>query len=282
MIKADNMILVLGSKGMLGWQLMKLFGNNAIGWDRDDVDVLNNEKLKSKIQNLQPEAIINCAAYNDVDGAEIYQRTAFQLNAETPKILSDLCNSLDIPLVHFSTNYVFDGEKGAYSESDTPNPQSVYAKSKFQGELNVIGRCKKYYLVRTSVIFGPKGQSKASKKSFVELMLKTAKEQSQIRAVEDQKYSLSYSVDLAKAVKTLFDDKKAFGVYHIINSGEASWFDFAKEIFLILKKNVNVLPVSSKEFARKAVLPAKSVLINNKLKKLRPWREALREYLINL
>ncbi len=279
----DGKVLILGSKGMLGGQLTQVFGEAAIGWDRDAVNVADLNQLSSKLTAISGKltAIINCVAYNDVDGAEINQDLAFALNAEVPKNLAGICRQLNIPLVHFSTNYVFDGEKEEYLESDEPNPQSVYAKSKFQGEQYLISGCQKYYLIRTAVLFGPKGQSGASKKSFVELMLAKAAENQPIKAVNDLINSLTYVVDLSLAVKLLLGQDKAYGIYHITNSGQASWYEFAKEIFALKNIQADLAPVSIVDFPRKAPVPKKAVLLNTKLPSLRPWQVALKEFLEN-
>jgi dTDP-4-dehydrorhamnose reductase len=288
-------VLILGAKGMLGGQLMKRFAD-PLGWDRQDVDVLDFEALKKKILALPftPEAIINCVAYNDVDKAEDDQKTAFALNAEFVGKLAEFTKQLDIPLVHFSSNYVFDGQKGEYLESDTPNPLSVYGQSKYGGEKMLAQNADKFYLIRTAVLFGPKGESEASKKSFVDLMLQlsetphqsspgsfgTGQKNVNIKAVNDEINSLTLVTDLADAVKFIVEEKKPYGIYHITNSGSASWYDFAKEIFAAMQKNINLIPVSSSEFPRQAKRPKKAVLLNTKLYKLQPWPDALREYLV--
>lgn len=272
-------ILILGSQGMLGQQLMKVFGNAAIGWDRSDVDATEVENLRLKIKDLSPMVVINCVAYNDVDGAEEHQDLAFKLNGEVPGNLAKICKGLDIILIHFSTNYVFDGEKGEYSEIDKPNPSSVYAKSKYQGELAVQNNCQKYYLVRTAVIFGPPGKSELSKKSFIHKILDVAEKQKEIIAVNDQISSVTYSPDLAMQVKLLLEQQKPFGIYHIVNSGRASWYDLVKETFAIKNIKVDLRPVTSVEYPRKAKVPMKSVLINTKLQPLPPWQEALQKFL---
>lgn len=274
-----NKIVVLGAKGMLGGELMKVFGNGAVGWDRGEADITEFENLKFKIQNLKPAAVINCAAFNDVDTAETRQDLVFRLNAEAVKNLAKISEGLNIPLVHFSTNYVFDGEKGEYTESDQPNPQSAYAKSKYQGELELRKNCKKYYLIRTAVLFGPKGESGASKKSFVELILDKSAKNDTIKAVYDQVNSVTYAKDLAAAVKQLLDKNYPYGIYHLANSGRASWYDFAREIFHITGKDAKIIPVASSEFPRPAPRPQKSVLANTKFPALRPWQEALKEFL---
>ncbi len=272
-------VLILGSKGMLGAELMRVFGNETVGWDRSDVDVAQVESLKLKVESLRPEIIINCVAYNDVDGAEENAGTAFKLNAEVPKNLASICNDLNISLIHFSTNYVFDGQQGEYKEEDEPSPLSVYAKSKHQGEQEIIKHCQKYYIIRTAVLFGLKGQSEMSKKSFVDLMLDLSRKTDTIKAVNNEVNSLTYVKDLAENVKLLTVQNNPFGIYHITNSGSASWYDLAKEIFKTVGKKINLVPVPSTDFPRKAMRPARSVLINTKLLSIRPWQEALLEFL---
>lgn len=264
---------------MLGCQLMKVFKDTAVGWDREDVDATDFENLKYKILNLKPAVVINCVAYNDVDGAEEKKDLAFLLNVQVPENLAKICAELSIPLVHFSSNYVFDDAVGEHKEIDVPSPKSVYAQSKYQGELKIAKNVEKYYIIRTALLFGPKGESELSKKSFVDIMLGLAEKSDTIKAVSDEINSLTYVVDLAAAVAVLLNDNRAFGTYHITNSGSASWYDFAKEIFAITGKSINLISVPSTEFPRKALRPKKSVLINTKFHTMRPWQEALREFL---
>ncbi len=264
---------------MLGGQLIKVFGSSAVGWDRRDADVTQAESLKLKVESLKPSVILNCVAYNDVDGAETHQGNAYKINSEAVGNLAAITRQLDIPLAHFSTNYVFNGAKGEYLESDPPDPISVYAQSKYQGELAIAANCEKFYIIRAAVLFGPKGESRLSKKSFVDLMLDLSKKNDTIKAVSDEVYSLTYAPDLALAVKGLLQNHRPFGIYHITNSGSSSWYDFAKEIFAIQHDGIKVVPVPSSEFPRTAKRPAHAVLLNSKLPKLRPWQEALKEYL---
>ncbi len=272
-------VLILGSRGMLGGELLKVFGSDAIGWDREDVDVTQVESLKLKVESLKPSAIINCVAYNDVEAAEEKVSIANLLNSEVPGNLAIICKDLNIPLVHFSTNYVFDGEQGEYTELDTPNPQSIYAKSKYLGEMAVSENCEKFYIVRTSVLFGKMGESALAKKSFVDLMLEKSNIVDTIKVVNDEINSVTYAADLALAVKVLLSQQFDFGIYHLTNLGSASWYDFAKEIFSIANKKITLIPVSSTEFPRKARRPKKSVLLNTKFIEFRPWQEALNEFL---
>lgn len=275
-------VLILGSKGMLGGQLMKLFPEST-GWDREDIDVTMFDYFSAKVKSLSPKpaAIINCVAFNDVDGAEAKKDLAFALNAEFAGKLAGLASQLDIPVVHFSTNYVFDGDKGEYSEEDRPLPLSVYGQTKYEGERLFQKHAGKHYLVRTAVLFGPKGESDASKKSFVDLMLTLGETSHEIKAVKDEVNSVTYAPDLAVAVKRLLEENYPYGIYHVTNEGSASWYNFAHEIFSIIRKPMNILPVPSSHFKRPAQRPLKAVLLNTKFPKLRPWQEALKEYLLN-
>ncbi len=273
-------ILILGSQGLLGGEFKRTF-SRALGWDRKEIDISEAESLENKILALgqKPAAIINCAAYNNVDGAEKEKDKAFLINATAVGNLAKVCGKLDILLVHFSTNYVFDGEKGEYAEIDQPNPISVYGQSKYEGEKLLEANCLRYYLIRTSVLFGQEAESPYAKKSFIEVMLGLSEKTATIKAVNDETNSLTYAADLAKAVEDLIVKKFSYGIYHIINSGQASWYDFAREIFSISGKKINLVPVKSTEFLRQAKRPKKAVLLNTKLPPLRSWQEALKEYL---
>jgi dTDP-4-dehydrorhamnose reductase len=273
-------VLILGARGMLGSQLRQLYAK-AVAWDREDVDVTDFPALRASILGLGfvPTAIINCVAFNDVDGAQERPAQALALNGDYVRDLARLTAEIGSTLVHYSTNYVFDGLQGEYREDDLPSPLSVYGQSKLSGEQMVAEHARRYYLIRTAVIFGPKGASDLSKKSFVELMLDLAARTDTIRAVSDEVNSVTYAPDLAAGTRRLLEQAPASGIYHLTNSGGVSWYEFAREIFRIAGKQVTVLPVPSTHFPRKAQRPAKAVLINTKLPPLRPWQDALAEFL---
>jgi len=273
-------VLILGCKGTLGGQLMKLYPE-ATGWDREDVDVLDFPALRARVAGLSsaPGAIINCVAFNDVDGAEDRPHQAYALNAEFPGRLAQFTGELGIPLVHYSTNYVFDGDRGEYVETDRPAPLSAYGRSKRDGEERIAEAAAHCYIVRTAVIFGPKGESDLSKKSFVDLMRDLSAKRDTIEAVSDEINSITYAPDLAAGTRDLLERLPAPGIYHLTNRGSASWFDLAGEIFRIGGKTINLLPVPSTRFPRKALRPAKAILHNTRLPELRPWQEALAEFL---
>jgi dTDP-4-dehydrorhamnose reductase len=273
-------VLVLGAKGTLGGQLMRLYPE-ATAWDREDVDVLDSSALEARLDDLPslPLAVVNCVAFNDVDGAEDRPEQAFALNAEFPGRLAQWTKEKGVPLVHYSTNYVFDGARGEYRESDTPAPLSAYGRSKWRGEQLVAQHGGQWYVVRTAVIFGPKGESELSKKSFVDIMLELAAKRDTIEAVADEVNSVTYAADLAAGTRALLEAAPPSGIYHVTNSGNASWFDFAREIYRIKGKSTTVLPVPSNRFPRKAKRPARAILLNTQLPPLRPWQEALADFL---
>ena len=274
-------VLVLGAKGTLGTQLMRVLPG-AIGWDREEADVLDAPGLEARLDGLshRPGAVIDCVAFNDVDGAEDHPAQAFALNAEFPGRLARWTAAHDVPLVHYSTNYVFDGECGEYAEGDAPAPLSVYGQSKRRGEELVLEAGGPCYVVRTAVIFGPKGYSDLSKKSFVEIMLQLAATRDSVEAVADEVNSVTYAPDLAGATRDLLAAAPPPGIYHATNQGAASWFDMAGEIFRVTGQNVILKPVPSTRFPRKAKRPARAVLMNSKLPPLRPWQHALTEFLV--
>lgn len=274
----NGRVLILGAKGMLGGALRAL-DPGAVAWDREDVDVTQAEAFHARVADLRPKAIVNCVAFNDVDGAEDRPETAYALNAAFPERLGALAADLDVPLVHYSTNYVFDGEKGTYAEYDAPNPLSVYAQSKREGEARVLASGARVYVLRTAVIFGRKGESEISKKSFIELILDLAKTRGTLSVVNDEINSITYAPDLAAATHMVLDTGLAPGLYHATNSGAASWFDLASEVFRIRQVKIHVEPVSSARFPRKARRPAKAVLLNTKYTPLRPWQQAVAAFL---
>ncbi|MDE2311835.1 MAG: dTDP-4-dehydrorhamnose reductase [Patescibacteria group bacterium] len=276
------MILILGAQGMLGGEFRRTF-SRALGWDRAELDLAQAENLEERIRGLGEKvtAVINCAAYNNVDAAEQHKELAFAINAEAVGKIAAVCKKLDVPFLHFSTNYVFDGEKGEYREADQPNPLSIYAQSKFEGEKLLQKNCDKYYLIRTSVLFGHEAQSEFAKKSFIEIMLELSQKTGTIKAVNDEINSLTYVSDLAKTVELLITKKYPYGIYHVVNSGEASWYDLAKEIFSATDKKINLVPVPASEFPRPARRPKRAVLLNTKLPALRSWQAALHEFLKN-
>ncbi len=267
---------------MLGQEIKKVFKKEeTICWDKNEIDITKAEETNKKISDLKPALIINCAAYNAVDKCEENPKVANEINGYAPDNLAKTARSLNIPLVHFSSGYVFDGEKNdGYKEDDEPNPISKYAKSKLLGEQKIQKNTDEAYIIRTNLLFGQPALSSAGKKSFIEIMLNLAKEKDSIDAVSDEISNPTYARDLAAAVFELITKKYPFGIYHLINNGSASWYDFAKEIFKIKNIDIEVKPVNSDKFPRPAKRPKNSSLINTKFPPLRNWQDALREYLL--
>lgn len=276
-------ILIIGAKGMLGQELAKVFQkDNPLLWDRKEIDIANKKEVRQKIGDLKPNLVINAAAYNDVDGAEKNRDLANKINGLAVGHLSKIINAFRGILVHYSTDYVFKGDKKeGYQESDQPEPQSAYARSKYLGEQELQANTDRFYLIRLSRLFGKPAISEVAKKSFVDLMLELAKTKKEINVVNEELSSPTYAPDLAQRTKEIIDWQKPFGVYHASNSGACTWFDFAKEIFTIKKINVKLNPVPASFFPRPAVRPKYSILINTKLPAMRSWQNALKEFIVN-
>lgn len=275
-------ILITGAKGMLGQALLETFseGNDILARTRDEIDLTHMGDLGSKVKELKPDLIINAAAYNNVDKAEEESEIANAVNGYAPGNLAAMCKELDIPFVHYSTDYVFDGtKKEGYVETDEPHPISAYGRSKFLGEREVQKNGAKFYIIRLSKLFGKEPTSAGGKKSFVKLMLDLAKTKTELEVVNEEISCPTYSVDLARTSKYLLDHDLPYGIYHGVNLGGATWFEFAAEIFKIAELNVKLTPVPASRFARPAQRPAYGVLLNTKLPPARPWQEALREHL---
>jgi dTDP-4-dehydrorhamnose reductase len=272
-------ILILGAKGSLGQTFVDLYHDQEVtAWDRDELDITQEQVVSSKVKGLMPELIINCAAYNAVDKAEEDRASAEVLNGLAVSYIAIAASEVGATLVHFSTAYVFDGKnREGYNEDDLPHPLSVYGQSKLMGEMEATEKCEKLYIVRTTWLYGR--DSTTGKPSFVDLMLKLANEGKEIKGITDEYGQPTYVVDLAGATRALVEEKKSFGIYHFTNQGVASWYDWAKEIFKIKNIKANLVEGKMSDFVRAAGRPQYGVLNNTKFIQLRPWHEALEEYL---
>jgi len=277
-------ILIPGANGMLGHALTAVLSkqHKLIGLDLPDLDITDLSAVRSAISTHHPDLLINAAAYTDVDGCESNSDLAFSVNAMGPHNLALVCKELDIPLVHISTDYIFDGKSPVpYKESDKPNPQSIYGESKLQGEQYVRELTDKHYIIRTSWLYGEHG------KNFVATMLRLAAERDEFDVVNDQVGSPTYTVDLAKAISELITET-AYGAYHITNSGSCTWYEFTREIFRQAGiEGVKVKPITTEVLKRPAPRPKYSVLDNSKwiasgIPPLRPYQAALKEYLTTI
>jgi dTDP-4-dehydrorhamnose reductase len=279
-------VLIIGSHGNLGQDLVKVFEADqnwdVFAFDRDEIDIASEESLRKKIEEVAPVLVVNAAAYNAVDRCEsdeIEFELAKKVNGYGPGLLAKVCKEKDIPLVHYSTDYVFDGEKGEYDETAKPAPLSNYGRSKLLGEEEIQKNTDKFWLVRTSKLFGNPGKSAMSKKSFFDTMIALAKDNSSLKIVDEEKSCFTYTSDLARETKMIADEAPPFGIYHVVNEGACTWFEAATELFKMAKIDVEVIPVASTEFPRPAKRPKSSVLLNTKLKPLRDYKDALKEHL---
>ncbi len=273
-------VLITGAKGMLGTDLMDILSrdNKAIGVDINDFDITDATKTKENILKIAPQLVVHSAAYTDVDGCETNIELAYRVNAVGTQSVSLACQAADIPMLYLSTDFIFDGEKKSpYLEWDHANPLSVYGASKYAGEYFVSHLLKKYYIVRIAWLYGENG------KNFVKTILRLADERDELQIVDDQVGSPTYTVDVANGISQLIKSEN-YGIYHMVNKGEASWYGFAKKILeLSGKSKVVVEPITTEELSRPARRPAYSVLRNLALEltigdPMRNWEDALEEF----
>ncbi len=274
--------LIIGAQGMLGHDLVNAFTNDdVIPADLPEWDITEEKNLKLKIQNCQPDIIINSAAFTDVEGAEENKELAFKVNAEGVLNLAKICQELNIPLVHISTEMVFNGEKKTgYNEDDQTSPLSIYGQSKEQGEKNLTAHCQQYYLIRSSWLFGlAKQRGKPRGQNFIDKIIELGENQSEVRVVCNQYGKPTFTHDLARMLKQLVGKKMPYGVYHLVNEGVTTWYDLAKEVFRLKQIKTKLIPVTSQEFPSRVKRPTYAILNNNRFFQLRPWQEAVTEYL---
>jgi len=272
---------ITGAGGQLGRELEELCGSTGcdlLAWTRLVLDVTDQEAVSRCVEETRPDVIVHCAAYTTVDDCERDAERAFRINAIGTENVARAARRVGAKLVYISTDYVFDGRKGAaYKETDTPNPINVYGASKLEGERRASQCHDRLFIVRTSWLYGIHGPN------FVKTMISLAREGRPIRVVADQVGSPTWCRDLAEAILKLVSTD-AFGVYHISGSGQCSWYSFAREILARAAPGVHVEPISSEESGRLASRPAFSVLDNSRWVELSnsplpDWLESLSRYL---
>ncbi|UCD84413.1 MAG: dTDP-4-dehydrorhamnose reductase [Deltaproteobacteria bacterium] len=281
-------VLITGARGMLGSDLsLIIVGEKKHQLVETDIaelpessrlDITWKEKVNDFIAREKPEVVVNTAGYTDVDGCEKNVELAFSVNSEGVKNLALACLKSQTFLVHLSTDYIFDGRKGMpYCEDDLPNPLSIYGRSKLQGEVYLEQILDHYLLIRTQWLCGRRG------KNFIETILNQVRDKKELRVVDDQWGSPTFTRDLSWAIKELIE-KGAKGIYHVVNYGYCSWFQFAQKILELNGGQVDLTPIRSAEINRPAPRPPFSVLSTEKLKKnmgivLPAWQDSLKEYL---
>ncbi len=281
-------VFLIGVDGQLGTDIEKCFTSKGIEVHGlvglKEIDICDYDDSFDKITSSKPDLVINTAAFHNVDLCEDELEMAFKVNVGGVKNITGICREMDIPLMHFSTDYVFDGIKTSpYVEDDCPGPSSIYAISRLGGERVVQYMLDDYYLVRLSGLYGHAGCTGKGNTNFIETMLKLSKSKKQIKVVDDEVLTPTSTKDVAEKLSELIMTGK-YGLYHMTNTGSCSWFEFACEIFKLMDMGIDVVPISSKEFGAKAIRPRYSVLNNANLKDigisdLRHWKTALKNYL---
>ena len=277
-------VLITGAKGQLGQDLQKEIENQGIeciGLGHNDLDITDFGSVKEALEFHKPSIVINCAAYNAVDKAEENWKEVFLVNGIGVRNLAIISEKVKAMFVHFSTDYVFDGEKGKpYTIADKPNPINKYGQSKLLGEEFVKSLHTRYFLIRVSWVFGSGGKEEAN---FIKKLMKWAKDKQTLKVVDDQISSPTYTVDLAKAVMKLIKTE-AYGLYHITNQGICSRYDWAKYVLEKIHWRGKLLPAKSEEFPAPAKRPKFSALDNFPLKEtfgyeLPYWKDATDRFL---
>lgn len=259
-------ILIIGASGLLGKAVTEELKNYEIFTPTSkELDITKREKVEKYVLEKLPNIIINCAAYTNVDKAEVEKEHAYNINCVGTLNLAQICNKFDITLMHISTDYVFDGKKAqyySYKEDDELylNPITMYGITKLQGEKNIINLCEKYYILRTSWLFG-------DGKNFIRTIIRLSKENSEINVVNDQFGNPTYTVDLASIINQIIIKQIPYGIYNATNIGSTSWYELAKKVLTYTKSNCIVNPISTQNSDRKAVRPKNSRLDVTKLLK---------------
>jgi dTDP-4-dehydrorhamnose reductase len=276
-------ILLIGALGQLGTDLRKtLTRHQVIPVDREEIDVCDAAQVDAMTDALRPEVLLNCSAFNRVDEAEDAPEAAFAVNTFAVRNLALAARRIEAKLVHFSSDYVFDGPRRTpYVESDLPCPKSIYGISKLSGEAMVEAICPTHFVIRTCGLYGYTG-SRDKGTNFVEAMIRLGRQGAPVRVVNDQFCTPTSTMDLAGAVSSLLESE-AYGLYHLTSAGECNWHEFALAIFEAAGLRPEVHPVSSDQFRAKARRPSYSVLDNHcfraaGFRDMRHWREAVGEY----
>jgi dTDP-4-dehydrorhamnose reductase len=271
-------ILLTGATGQVGWELRKTLAplGEVRSFDRYGLDLADVPPLVAAVRSLQPDVVVNAAAYTAVDKAESERDQAFAVNATAPQVLAQEARRIGALLVHYSTDYVFDGEKAsAYVEVDAPQPINVYGESKLAGEQAILESGCRHLILRTSWVYGPRGRN------FYLTMLRIAKERSELRVVDDQFGAPTSSLTIARATAQLLP-KGAVGLFHMTAAGETSWYDFARTILARAGIRTPVVPIRTEDYPTPARRPRNSRLDCSRLHAtygilLAPWEEALVE-----
>jgi dTDP-4-dehydrorhamnose reductase len=279
-------ILLIGAAGQLGQDLLPALdeqGHDVTPVTHEQLEICSAEAVRQQMAKVRPQCVISTAAFHRVDECEDKAESAFAVNVLGVYNLAQSAEQAGSALVHFSSDYVFGGEKRTpYRESDLPQPLSIYAMSKLAGEFAARRYCSRHYVIRTCGLYGM-GGSRSKGGNFVETMLRLAAQKKTIRVVADQIVTPTSTADLAERVLPLIASER-YGLYHMTSAGQCSWYDFAAEVFRLAKVSADLHPIDSNSFGAAARRPAYSVLDNCEMRMagiadFRPWQEALAEYL---
>lgn len=282
--------LLFGKNGLLGSEIVKVLqkkdGFDATFLGHHEADITDSRQVEEWLSKIKPDLVINATGYTNVDKAEEETELAMRINGYAVEELAKICGEKNTALMHFSTDYVFQGNQAerseaffsnhqGYDENANSNPLNVYGKSKAFGEALLMKNTDKFFLIRSQWLFGKGGRN------FTDAILNQAKTQQTLRVVNDQFGKPTWAKDLAEALLPFFNSLN-YGIYHIVNEGVTSWFEYAKEILKLAGIEKEVIPITSEELNRPAKRPKFSALVNTKLPKLRPWKEALQEYISSI
>ena len=276
-------VLVTGVKGQLGYDIVNECQRRnitAVGVDIDEMDITDAKQVNSIIREAKVDAVIHCAAWTAVDKAEEKVELCRKVNRDGTENIAKVCQKLDIPVMYFSTDYVFDGmSKEPWNEYDHREPLNVYGQTKYEGEL-IVEKLPKHFIVRISWVFGLNGNN------FIKTMLRLGETNKEVSVVDDQIGSPTYTYDLAQLCVDMIQTQ-AYGTYHITNEGTCTWYEFACEIFKQAHMDIKVIPVDSTKFSASAKRPANSCMNKSELDKhnfnrLPTWQDALKRYLEEL
>ncbi len=277
-------IVLIGADGQLGSDLMQVFDkDDLIPLYYPDFDLIRSEEVEKKIISINPDYVINTAAFNKVDECENNLQAAFELNSYAVRNLALFCRKSASVLIHFSTDYVFDGKKSSpYTESDCPNPISVYGVSKLSGEFFTLSANENNILIRTCGLYGHAG-CWGKGYNFVDTMVDLAEKGKTIEVVNDQWVTPTHTRELAEKVKEIIEFGGK-GRFHLSNEGACTWFSFAQAIFSLTGQNPVLEPVDSNSYMSAAKRPAYSIMENKRagelgIPSMSYWKDALREYL---
>jgi dTDP-4-dehydrorhamnose reductase len=278
-------VAVVGSTGQLGQDLMRLFGEEAVGFTHQELDVTDEERVASAMSSAEPDWVLNTAAFHRVDDCEANPKLTFAVNALGALNVARAAASVGSGIVFYSTDYVFGGQdrerNNPYEEEDSPHPLSVYGASKVAGEQLVMQANARHLVVRSAGLYGTTTSRKGW--TFPELMLNKARTDGSVCVVTDQVLSPTFTADLARKTRELIEHDAA-GLFHLTNAGECSWFEFARESFDLAGVEAEMEPISTAQMQQRARRPSYSALATTRLGEvglnpMRPWEEALSDYL---